>query len=299
MEEKTSKTNPFARFGKWCADTGKWLIDMKDWKMLFRSIPSIAVGLYLLATVMMNLWACKSLLSYQYGEGPFDSATIATWGIILSWIPFLVTDVLTKVFGAKASIKLSILGLLVNLGVTLLSLAICEVPVWSAGLLSGNVAYNTGFESNGVLHSAWYICLASSIAFIVSAIVNAVTNEGIGKLFKKNPNGRLAFMVRSYSSTMIGQYIDNFLFTFLAFGLFNNLANGFSPEVARVQLIVSLAAGLVGALFELLVEAVFSPIGYELSKKWVKDGVGKQYLDYCKEMEIKEDIARSNFKEEA
>ena len=55
MEEKTSKTNPFARFGKWCADTGKWLVDMKDWKMLFRSIPSIAVGLYLLATVMMNL----------------------------------------------------------------------------------------------------------------------------------------------------------------------------------------------------------------------------------------------------
>lgn len=292
MKEKTK--NPFAKFGRWCVDTGKWLVDMKDWKMLFRSIPSIAVGLYLVAIVMMNLWACKSLLSYQYGDGPFDSATIATWGIILSWIPFLVTDVLTKVFGAKASIKLSILGLVVNLGVTLVSLGICELPIWSYGVLSGDVAYNTGFEATGVMHSAWYICLASSIAFIVSAIVNAIANEGIGKLFKKNPDGRVAFMVRSYSSTMIGQYVDNFLFTFLAFGLFNNISNGFSFDVMRVQLIVSLVAGLVGALFELLVEVIFSPIGYRISRKWVKDSVGKQYLDYCKDMELKKDLGRFN-----
>jgi len=284
-ENVSKKSNKFS-------DMLAWLFDKEDWKKLFRSVPSVVVGLYLVAIVIMNLWACKSLMSYQYGEGPFDSATIATWGIILSWVPFLVTDVLTKVFGAKASIKLSILGLAINLGVTLISLGICELPIWSAGVLSGNVAYNTGFESTGVLHSAWYICLASSIAFIVSAVINAVMNEAIGKLFKKNPDSKTAFMVRSYSSTMIGQYIDNFLFTFLAFGIFQNLAGGFNVEVMLVQLVVSLVAGLVGALFELLVEVIFSPVGYKISRKWQTEGVGKDYLDYCKKMELKADIGR-------
>lgn len=292
------KQNIFKRFGAHCKDTCKWLFDMEDWKKLFRSVPSIIVGLYLISIVMMNLWACKSLASYQYGSGPFDSATIATWGIIFSWAPFLVSDVLTKVFGVKASIKLSILGLVANLLVTLVSLGICELPLWSSGVLSGNVAYNTGFESTGVLHASWYICLASSIAFIVSAVINALINNGVGKLFKKNPDGRVAFMTRSYTSTLIGQFIDNFLFTFLAFGLFNNLASGFSISVMNTQLIVSLVAGMVGALFELLVEVIFSPIGYRLSKQWVKDNVGKDYLSYCKEQELKKDLGRFDFIEE-
>ena len=65
------------------------------------------------------------------------------------------------------------------------------------------------------------------------------------------------------------------------------------------SLALVLGAGLVGAVVELLMEVFISPVGFRICNKWKKDSVGKDYLDYCKEMELKEDIARSNFKQEA
>ena len=37
---------------------------------------------------------------------------------------------------------------------------------------------------------------------------------------------------------------------------------------------------LAGAVVELMLEIVFSPIGYRITKKWHKESVGKPYLDY-------------------
>lgn len=295
MKEKTSKTNPFARFGKWCADTGKWLVDMKDWKMLFRSIPSIVVGLFLVSILGMNLLANKFLLT----GGAWISVT---WGLLLSAIPFLICDIVTKTYGPKATIKLNILGLIVSLGMTLIFLFVSVMPEFGdfTSYWHGNFTYGEiGFGQGGVMRASWYITLASSIAFILSGIINAIVNAGVGKLFHKNPDSRVAFMARSYSSTLIGQFVDNFLFIFLAFGIFGNMAAGWSGDVCVANLTAGLGAGLVGAVVELLMEVFISPVGFRICKKWKKDFVGKDYLDYCKEMELKEDLARSNLKEEA
>jgi hypothetical protein len=37
---------------------------------------------------------------------------------------------------------------------------------------------------------------------------------------------------------------------------------------------------LTGAVAELILEIVFSPLGYKITQKWKNDGVGKDYLDY-------------------
>ena len=37
---------------------------------------------------------------------------------------------------------------------------------------------------------------------------------------------------------------------------------------------------ICGAVFELVAEMVFSPFGYKMCKKWEKDGLGKEYLEY-------------------
>jgi uncharacterized PurR-regulated membrane protein YhhQ (DUF165 family) len=294
MEEKTSKkANPFVRFGKWCADVGKWLVDIKDWKMIFRSIPSIVVGLFLVSILGMNLLANKFLLT----GGQWISVT---WGLLLSAIPFLICDIVTKTYGAKATIKLNILGLIVSLGMTLIFLFVSVMPEFGsfADFWHGDFTYGEiGFGEGGVMRASWYITLASSIAFIISGIVNAVVNAGVGKLFHKNPDSRVAFMTRSYSSTLIGQFVDNLLFIFLAFGIFGNIAAGWSNDVCVTNLTAGLGAGLIGAVVELLMEVFISPVGFKICKKWKKDSVGKDYLDYCHAMELKEDIGRFNFKE--
>jgi hypothetical protein len=39
------------------------------------------------------------------------------------------------------------------------------------------------------------------------------------------------------------------------------------------------ACALTGAVAELIMEVIFSPIGYRITKKWRENNVGKQYLD--------------------
>lgn len=259
--------------------------------MLFRSIPSIVVGVFLVSILGMNLLANRFLLV----GGQWISVT---WGLLLSAIPFLVCDIVTKTYGARATIKLNILGLIVSLGMTLIFLFASVMPEFGSftEFWHGDFTYGEiGFGEGGVMRASWYITLASSIAFIVSGIINAVVNAGVGKLFKKNPDSRVAFITRSYSSTLIGQFVDNFLFIFLAFGVFANIAGGWSGDTCVANLTAGLGAGLIGAFVELFMEVVISPIGYKICKKWQTEGVGREYLDYCKSMEVYEEAARFNF----
>ena len=171
MHEKTK--NPFTQFGAWCKDTVKWLFDFKDWKKLLRSMPSIVVALFVVSVVAMNLMAAKTIVITN------PSWFGVTGGILLSWIPFLLMDVVVKTYGAKAATKLNILGLIVNLVCVGFFQLVTMLQI--GGDPSQYAAFNATFQQT------WQILVASSIAFVVSGIFNNIINAGIGKLFKKNP----------------------------------------------------------------------------------------------------------------
>ncbi|MDY5937614.1 MAG: VUT family protein, partial [Bacilli bacterium] len=57
--------------------------------------------------------------------------------------------------------------------------------------------------------------MGSTIAFLLSAFVNNFLNYLVGKLFKKHPDGFLAYASRTYISTAIGQFVDNLTFTLI------------------------------------------------------------------------------------
>ena len=98
----------------------------------------------------------------------------------------------------------------------------------------------------------------------------------IGKLFKKNPDGKLAFITRSYISTFIGQFFDNLIFAMLTFMLFAPIFwDGF-----HWTFIQCVTCSLIGAALELVLEVVFSPFGYWVCKNWRKQEIGKQYFAY-------------------
>ena len=226
-----------------------------DTKLLFRSVPSVLTALFTVSVVVMNVLANKTI---------FQNDWIAIdGGILVSWLSFLCMDILTKAFGPKASTKLSVFAMLVNLFVCVMFYIVSAIPTEE-----DFSAFNT------VIGGTWFILLASTIAFISSAFINNFMNWGIGKLFRRNPDGRLAYVTRSYISTFVGQFCDNFIFASITFMLFAPIYwNGF-----HWTLIQCVTCSLLGAALELLMEVVFSPIGYAVLRNWKRDGVGSAYI---------------------
>ena len=230
-----------------------------DTKLLFRSIPSVITALFTISVVVMNILANKTI--YQNGWLAIDG------GILVSWLSFLCMDIVTKAFGPKASTKLPVFAMLVNLFVCLMFYVVSIIPT-----KDDFSAFNT------VVGGTWFILLSSAVAFISSAVINNFLNWGIGRLFSKNPDGKLAYVTRSYISTFIGQFCDNFIFAVLTFTVFAPIFwDGF-----RWTLLQCATCSVLGALLELLMEVIFSPIGYAVLKNWKRDGIGAEYTERTK-----------------
>lgn len=232
----------------------------KEFKLLNRSIPGLLYALLIISIVLMNLLANKSI--------DFNSNFIALdCGIIFSWITFLVMDLVVKRFGLKAANYLTISSLIINLFVSLLLVIVSYINgMWSASYVEHGDAINNAL--NLTIRNTWYILLGSSIAFLVSSLVNNVLNHFIGKKLDQN-NTFWGFIGRSFISTFIGQFVDNLLFALIV-----------SLNFFGWNIVQCIMCALTGALLELLVETIFFPIAYKIVKKWEKDNVGKEYIEY-------------------
>lgn len=228
---------------------------ISDTSLLLRSIPSPVVTFFVLAVVLMNLLANKTI--YQKGFFAVDG------GIVVSWACFLCMDIITKHFGAKAATQVSIFALTVNLFAVAIFAVVSLIPT------------ETDYSAfNGIFGGSWFIVLSSSLAFISSAVANNMLNAAIGGLFRANPDSRAAYYTRSYVSTFIGQFIDNMVFASLVFMVFAPIYwGGFSWTLPQC-----ITCSLIGAFLELFMEVVFSPIGYGVTRRWRQLDVGGAYL---------------------
>lgn len=230
--------------------------EIKDTKVLLRSTPSLVMVFFVLSVVLMNLLANKELLNIGW--------IALDCGFVVSWISFLAMDMLTKRFGAKAAIKLSIIAIFINLGFSILLFLISCVPGnWGEFYTYGDNVVNNVLDST--IGGTWYVVLGSMTAFAVASITNALINSGIGKLTKSK--SFRAFALRSYVSTAVGQFVDNMIFALLVSHVF------FGWSLFQV-----FTCSLAGAAMELLSEVIFSPIGYRVCKKWERDSVGEDYI---------------------
>ena len=228
---------------------------ISDTFLLLRSIPSPVITILVLSVVLMNLLANKTI--YQKGFFAVDG------GIVVSWACFLCMDIITKHFGAKAATQASIFALAVNLFCVGIFAVVSIIPT------------ETDYSAfNGIFGGSWFIVLSSSLAFITSAVANNALNAAIGRMFRANPDGRAAYYTRSYVSTFIGQFVDNMVFASLVFMLFAPIYwGGFSWTLPQC-----ITCSLIGAFLELLMEVVFSPIGYGVTRRWRQLDVGGAYL---------------------
>ena len=226
-------------------------------ELLLRCIPATTVTLFVVSVICMNLLANKTLIQLDW--------IALDGGILISWLSFMCMDVITKHFGPRASNRISLLAA----GINLLTCLIFFV----SSIIPSNAGDYSGFDS--IFGGTWFILLGSTIAFLSSAVLNNRLNYLIGSLFKKNPDGRLAFITRTYVSTFIGQFFDNFIFSVIVFVFFAPIFwDGFHWSVLQC-----LTCALTGAAAELVMEIVFSPIGYRIVNKWKEQSVGKAYIE--------------------
>lgn len=231
---------------------------LKETKILLRSIPATVVTLFVVSVVCMNLLANKTLIQLDW--------IAIDGGILISWLSFMCMDIITKHFGPRASTIISIHAAAINLLTCLIFFVASAIP--------SNANDYTAFD--GIFGGTWFVLLGSTIAFLASAVINNILNHTIGKCFRENPDGKLAYATRSYISTFIGQFFDNFIFSVIVFVFFAPIFwNGFSWTVLQCA-----TCALTGAVAELVMEILFSPLGYRITKKWSAENVGEQYFDF-------------------
>ncbi len=232
--------------------------ELGEFDVLMRSIPATTVTLFVVSVICMNLLANKTLVQLDW--------IAIDGGILVSWMSFMCMDIITKHFGSKASNLVSLLAS----GINLLTCSIFFV----ASIIPSSANDYTAFDD--IFGGTWFILLGSTIAFLISAVINNSINRIVGSAFRKNPNGKLAFAVRSYVSTFIGQFFDNFIFSIIVFAFFAPIFwDGFHWTLLQCT-----TCALTGAVAELLMEVIFSPIGYKITTHWTKESIGKEYFDY-------------------
>ena len=256
--EKTKRT-----FKQWFKD------EVNETKVLFKGLPAVPFAVICLSFIVMNLLATVALYNVEWAAGDI--------GIIVSWLSFLFGDMFVKRYGAKGAIKIQVAALFIAL-TTLAIMALgafLEKALWGANYTLGVFSWETNAD-NGMV-TLWTIG-ASAAAFLISAVVDAIISNAILTKFKKRTSFK-AHAVAAWGSTFVGQFVDNlvfaFLFTFIASrvpGL--QMSWGLQP----VTVLAVFTCAIIGGLTELVLQVIFSPIGFKVAEKWRKEGVGAEYI---------------------
>ena len=149
----------------------EWL----ELRELISKVNPLIMTFFVLSVVLMNLLANKSIdLSWVPGNDGDYPWLALDCGLFVSWLAFFSMDNIVKRFGPKASTKMTIVAVFINL-------VVCGVLLF-AGTVQGEwgAAYEYTGQINEALDSTiagtWYILLGSTIAFITSAVVHGVTS---------------------------------------------------------------------------------------------------------------------------
>ncbi len=230
---------------------------LEKMKILLRSIPATTVTLFVVSVICMNLLANKTLLQLDW--------IALDGGVLISWLSFMCMDIITRHFGPKASNSISLLAVAINMLTCLI--------FFVASIIPSNANDYSAF--NNIFGGTWFILLGSTVAFLSSALIHNTLNWFIGRAFKKNPHGRLAFAARTYVSSFVGQFSDNFIFSVIVFVFFAPIFwDGFCWTVLQCA-----TCALAGAVAEVLMQIIFSPIGYRITQKWRAENVGREYFE--------------------
>lgn len=234
--------------------------ERQEFEVLLRCVPATVVTLFVVSVICMNLLANKTLVQLSW--------IALDGGMLVSWLSFMCMDIITKHFGPKASNSITVLAVMINLLTCLIFFVASAIP--------SNAGDFSAFDS--IFGGTWFILVGSTVAFLASGLINNSLNWMIGKSIRRKPDGKLAYALRTYISTFIGQFLDNFIFSIIVFVFFAPIFwDGFHWTILQCA-----TCALTGAVAELLMEIAFSPFGYRITKRWQAEKVGEEYLEHIR-----------------
>lgn len=219
--------------------------EYRGYREILEKVPSLALTTFVLAVVMMNLLANKELFHTDW--------VALDCGFVLSWIPFLLMDCFCKVYGGRDALRISILAIAINLLTFGIFKLVSLTPgMWGEYYATGLTEVNDAL--NGTIGGSTWIVFGSAFAMAVSSAANSIVNMALAKILKSG--GYREFATRSFISTAISQFIDNFVFALVV-----------SVPLFGWTFKLSLFCSLTAAGFELLMEMMFSVAGYRMANR--------------------------------
>ena len=197
---------------------------MNDSTKLLAVITGLFVGILMLS----NILAVKMVQI-----GPF----IFGGGTLLFPLSYIFGDILTEVYGYKATRKVIWTGFVM--------LVIMALNIVVIGILPAEPTWTFQEAYDLILTPIPRIIVASIIAYFIGEYVNAVVLSKM-KIWTK---GKMLW-TRTIGSTLVGQFLDSFVFVFIAFaGIYN----------MKILLIMAFS----NYAFKTSIEVFFTPVTYK------------------------------------
>lgn len=292
MEDVVVSQSLWGRFKSWLK---------KDWnetKVLFRNLPAIPFAILCICLVVMNFLANKGWVK---GEWTWLSSWFsADAGMIVSWIAFLAGDMIVKIYGAKAAIKVNFMAIVIQLlAITLFTIGAAlpwAYPTWTTGCgahgfdADGIAIFEAGCEQcaaassfnanfDAIFMAQFWPCFGGTMAFALATVVDSILSKFLLTRFKDRTSFK-AYAVASYASTALGQFLDN-----MFFALFFSIWQGWFCATTGVGDVLLHLFGFsaIGMVVELIGQAILSPVGFWLTKSWRARGTGDEYIALVEE----------------
>ena len=211
-------------------------MNKNSFKLTSRDYLVVLSMLYASVSLAMNVFCMKPL---SWGT----DVVFSDGGQTISWIVFLISNVIVEVWGEKESIKVISFAAITTFLLLIIGRLLVMVPVLPVYLQQNN-AFALVF-SNGPR-----TIISSIIAFWIGGFINVEIISFMKKVIRKD--GKVQFFLRASFSTLIGQLVDNALFMVLAFA-----PVGLSLYEMMWKDIIS--SVIIGTAIELLIESCMVP----------------------------------------
>lgn len=211
-------------------------MNKNSFKLTSRDYLVVLSMLYASVSLAMNVFCMKPL---SWGT----DVVFSDGGQTISWIVFLISNVIVEVWGEKESIKVISFAAITTFLLLIIGRLLVMVPVLPEYMEQNN-AFSLVF-SNGPR-----TIISSIIAFWIGGFINVEIISFMKKVIRKD--GKVQFFLRASFSTLIGQLVDNALFMVLAFA-----PVGLSLYEMMWKDIIS--SVIIGTAIELLIESCMVP----------------------------------------
>ncbi len=206
----------------------------------------IIAALSVTVLLVSNIIAVKPVTLFDLPFSLFGSSEFVVSAAIICFpVAYIISDVLTEVYGFRVVRGVIWLGFVCNL------LMVCLF--WIGGIIPGSGFWDGQDAYASILGATGWILLGSFVAYIVGEFTNAMVMVTL----KNRTRGRFLWL-RTISSTVLGQGVDSVIFFGIAFGI-----SGIWPLPVALNAMVS--AWLAKTAYEILA----TPLTY-LVVGWLK-----------------------------